>query len=141
MFDKVFWQVVVILNVALGGSKIMVRVYLGEVLRKFFIELGYESSYNSMCGLVMVCFEAGDIIGCILSGKIVDHFKNYHQQVSIALACSVISVVSVLLGYYFGNSLVVFVFHFMFGIGIGYITTPLYEIVFQHFFPADSGVL
>ena len=141
MADKLFLQSVFILSVAVGGCTTIGKVLMAEVFRKFFLELGFTNSYNSMSGSVLVCYESGSVLGSILSGKIVDNFKNYHQQVSIILACSVISVVSLLLGYHFGNSVVVFLFSFMYGISIGYLSTPLYEIVFQHFYPVETGVL
>ena len=141
MADKLFLQSVFILSVAVGGCTTIGKVLMAEVFRKFFLELGFTNSYNSMSGSVLVCYESGSVLGSILSGKIVDNFKNYHQQVSIVLACSVISVVSLLLGYHFGNSFVVFLFNFTYGISIGYLPTPLFEIVFQHFYPVETGVL
>ena len=141
MLNKVFLIVVVISSVSVGSSNAIIRVFMGEVLRNFFIEWGYKNSYNSMSGLVLMCFEGGYIAGSILSGKFVDHFKNYHQQISIVLGCGVLSTVSLVLGYYFGSVAILFVTHAIFGICVGYLSTPLYETVFQHFYPADSGVL
>ena len=94
-----------------------------------------------MYGWVLVCYKSGCIVGNILSGNVVNHFKNYQQQISLILFCLVVSIVCVLLGYCFHIIVVLFLFSSIFGIFIGFVPTSLYEIIFQHYYPVDSGVL
>jgi len=141
MLSKVFLQVIFILSAAVGGCSTFLKVFMGEILRKLFIELGYQNKYNALSGLALLCYVIGTILGSVLSGKLVDNFKNYHQQISIALASGTLSMIFILLGYYFNITALVFVFHVIFGICLGYLSTPCYEIIFQHFYPADSGIL
>jgi len=140
-FNKVFWQVIFILSTSIGACDTFVKMFMGEILKKLFIKIGDESSYNSFSSLMLVCYEVGGIIGSILSGKIVDNFKNYHHQISVILAICLMSMISILLGYYFNSVVVLYVFYFSFGTCLGYLPTPSYEIVFQQFYPIDSGVL
>ena len=139
--DRVFLQVMFVLSVAVGGCNTVAKVFFAELFRKLLIELGYKSSYNSISGLLLMCYECGSIFGSILSGKFVDHFKNYHQQISIVLGCCVLSTTFILLGSFFESIAAVFVFNFTFGMCLGYLPTPSYEIVLQHYYPLDSGVL
>ena len=77
----------------------------------------------------------------ILSAKLVNQFKNYQKHISIILFCYVLSAVALLLGYYFETVAVVFLFGGAMGICLSSLVTPLYEVVFQHFYPADSGFI
>ena len=140
LLNKVFLQIIFIMIMALGCNS-LVRVYWGEIMKTFFINIGFIDSYTSMSGWVLVSFKCGCMVGTILSGNVVNHFKNYHQQISLILACLVVSVVCLILGYHFHNIVVLFLFSGIFGVFIGFLPTPLYEIMFQHFYPVDSGVL
>ena len=140
LINKVFLQTMFIMIMALGCNS-LVRVYWGEIMKTYFVDIGYIDSYTSMSGWVLVCYKSGCMVGNILSGNVVNHFKNYHQQISLILACLVVSVVCLLLGYHFHNIVVLFLFSGIFGVYIGFLSTPLYEIIFQHYYPVDSGVL
>ena len=140
LLNKVFVQTMFIMIMSMGCNS-LVRVYWGEIMKTFFIDNGYTNSYTSMSGWVLVCYKSGCIVGNILSGNVVNHFKNYQQQITLILFCLIVSIVSVLLGYRFRSIVVLFLFSSIFGIFIGFVPTPLYEIIFQHFSPIDSGVL
>ena len=140
IMTKMFIQIIFIMIMSMGCNS-LVRVFWGEIMKTFFIDNGYTKSYTSMSGWVLVCYKSGCMVGNILSGNVVNHFKNYHRQISLISACLVVSIVSVLLGYHFRSIVVLFLFSSIFGVFIGFLPTPLYEIIFQHFYPVDSGVL
>ena len=140
LLNKVFVQTMFIMIMSKGCNS-LVRVYWGEIMKTFFIDNGYTNSYTSMSGWVLVCYKSGCIVGNILSANVVNHFKNYQRQISLILVGLVVSIVCVILGYRFHNIVVLFLFSSTFGIFIGFLPTPLYEIIFQHFYPVDSGVL
>ena len=123
------------------GCNSLVRVYWGEIMKTFFIDNGCTKSYTPMSGWVLVCYKSGCIVDNILSGNVVNHFKNYQRQILLILVCLVVSAVCLILGYHFHNVVVLFLFSSIFGIFIGFLPTPLYEVIFQHLYPVDSGVL
>ena len=140
ILNRVFLQVIFILIAAVGINTI-VKVLMGQILRNLFIYLGYVESYTSMSGFVLICIECGCIVGGSISAKLVNRFKNYHKQISMSLFSFVLSAVALLLGYYFKILVIVFIFSVLFGIFLCSLITPLYEVVFQQFYPADSGIL
>jgi len=141
VLTKTFMQVIFIYLCTVGSCNAFTRAFMAEVLRELFEELNKNSSYNLLSGLVLMGYEGGCILGSVLSGKVIGRFKNYHQQVSTVLALLLTSMISLILGYYFKSIVVVCVFNFLLGVFVGYLAIPLYEIVFQNFFPMDISIL
>ena len=94
-----------------------------------------------MSGWVLICLEIGSIFGSIVIAKLVDWYKNYHKMVIVFALGLLFSQICLLLGYYLGSTAVLFVVNIAIGMCVNFLYLPLYEIVLQHFYPADSGLL
>lgn len=114
---------------------------MGEILRKVFTELGHVDKANVMSGYVLVLFEFGCIAGSVVSGKVVDHYKNYRLQVMVDLLLCFISIVGIIIGYYFLNVTIIYIANTLFGFFITYLVTPIFEAVYQHMYPLDTGFI
>ena len=135
-----FNQVGLIISINYSGYSIL-KVYGGEVLRELFEKLGYIKSSNAHASYVLVVFEIGCIVGSILSGQITNRYKNYHLQISISIILSIVSLICALIGYHLLILVIVYVFTGMFGVSILLNFPQMFDIVYQHLFPIDSGVL
>ena len=138
--SKVFLQASFI-KITTVGNYLIEKVFMGEILRSFFIDKGYITSYDSMSGWVLICLEIGSIFGSIVIAKLVDWHKNYHKMVIVFALGLLFSQICLLLGYYLGSTAVLFVVNIAIGMCVNFLYLPLYEIVLQHFYPADSGLL
>ena len=138
--SKVFLQASFI-KITTIGNYLIEKVFMGEILRSFFIDKGYIASYNSMSGWVLICLEIGSIFGSIIIAKLVDRYKNYRKMVIVFALGLLFFQICLLLGYYFGSTAVLFVVNIAIGTCVYCSFLPLYEIVLQHFYPADSGLL
>ena len=140
MRNKLVLQVAVIFSITQGCNLIQ-KLFMGEILRKVFIELGHVNNANVMSGYVLVLFEFGCIVGSVVSGKVVDNYKNYRVQVILGLLFCFISMIGILIGYYFVNLIVIYIANTSYGFFITFLVTPIFETVYQHMYPIDTGFL
>ena len=140
ILNTFFVQVLFIYSVNYSGHVIQ-KAYVGEVLREFFEKLGNSNSANAHSSYVLVAFEIGGVVGSLLSGKITSRYQNYHIQISIGILFCILTLICVFIGYYLLISVVVYVFVGLYGVFLMIYYTPMLDIVYQHFFPEDSGIL
>ena len=138
--NSFFNEVALIVSINYSGYSIL-KVYGGEVFRELFEKLGYMKSSNAHASYVLVVFEIGSIVGSILSGQITNRCKNYHLQISIGIVLCIVSLICVLIGYDLLVLVAVYVFIGMFGVSLMLYFVQMFDIVYQHLFPIDSGVL
>ena len=74
IMTKVFIQITLIMIMSMRCNS-LVRVFWVEIMKTFFIDNGYTKSYTSMSGWLLVCYKSGCMVGNILSGNVVNHFK------------------------------------------------------------------
>ena len=138
--SKLIVQLALILSIAQGCNFIQ-KLLMGEMLRKMFNQLNQSQQANVLSGYVLVLFEVGCIFGSVVSGKVVDRCKNYHVQLMIDLLFCFVSVVGIFLGFHYCNAVLLFVSNTLFGFFITFLVTPVFEIMYQHMYPSDTGFL
>ena len=135
-----FAQILFVSSVNYSGYAIQ-TAYVGEVLRDFFEKIGDYKSVNPQSSYVLVVYEIGCVVGCLLSGKITHRYQNYHIQISIGIWFCILSLICMFIGYYFLIPVVVYIFIGFYGVFAMMYYTPTFDIVYQHFFPMDSRIL
>ena len=140
VFNKLFVQAIIILSTAVGCN-VVIKIYMGEVLRWLYLDLGYLETADVMAGYNLVLLQVGSILGDLLSGVVVNHIKNYQLIIVFDLVLYLISTISFSLGYHFHNIVVLYVFGALIGFHLSFLTTPIYESIFQHLYPIDTGLL
>ena len=135
-----FAQILFVCAVHYSGYAIY-KAYVGEVLRDFFEKISDFRSANAHSSYVLIVFEIGSVIGCLLSGKITHRYQNYHFQISIGIFFSILSLICMFIGYYFLIPVVVYIFIGFYGVFSKIYFTPSFDIVYQHFFPMDTEIL
>ena len=140
VFNKLFVQAIFILSGA-EGCNVIIKIYMGEALRWLYLDLGYLETADVMAGYNLVLVQVGSILGNLLSGVAVNHIKNYQLIIIIDMACYFMSTISFSLGYYFHNIVVLYVFSTFIGLCHAIFCTPIYESIFQHLYPIDTGLL
>ena len=140
ILNTFFAQIIFVCAVNYSGYAIC-KAYVGEVLRELFEKISDFESANAHSSYVLVVYEVGCVVGSLLSGKITHRYQNYHIQISIGILFCILSLISVFIGYYFLIPVVVYI-----AIGFSGVFSMIYfaqtfDIVYQHFFPIDSGIL
>ena len=138
--NKLIIQTAVIFAITQGCNFIQ-KLFMSEILRKIFSRLKHPLQANTLSGYVLVLFELGCILGSVVSGKVVDCCKNYHTQILINLLLCFVSVVGIFFGYIYCNAVLIFISNTLFGFFVTFLVTPIFEIVYQHMFPIDTGFL
>ena len=139
-FSVVNIEVVIILAV-LAGCTFIQKMLMGEILRDSYLKFFSPVKANELTGFALVLFEIGCVIGSILSGKVSDYFKNYVLQIASGMFLTFLSGLGIFLGYYFENFATVFVFQTSYGVFSALCVIPLYECLFQHFYPMNTGFI
>ena len=140
MLNIFFAQVMFVRVVNYSGYAIC-KAYVGEVLRELFEKISDFESANAHSSYVLVVYEVGCVVGCLLSSKITYRYQNYHIQIAIGILFCILSLICMFIGYYFLISVVVYI-----AIGFSGVFSMIYfaqtfDIVYQHFFPIDSRIL
>ena len=138
--NKLFLQIAILFSFT-QGSNFIQKLFMGEILRKVFVFLGHADEANVKSGHVLVLFEVGCIAGSVVTGKVVDHFKNYHTQIVVDLLLCFLTILAILIGYHFHVVAVIYIANTLFGFFISFLVTPIFEIVYQHLYPTDTGFL
>ena len=138
--NKIVIQVAFMFSITQSCNFIQ-KLFMGEILRKVFLNFEHPQDADEMSGYVLVLFEVGCIAGSVASGKVVDYNKNYHIQVIIGMTMCFVSMIGILIGYYYSQIVILFVGNTLFGFFVSFLVTPIFEIVYQHLYPTDSGFL
>ena len=110
-------------------------LFLGEVVRPIFQSM--YSNADQISSYLVVAFELAAIIGTFVSGKLVDHFKNYLLVLRVYFVYCVTSWIGCIVGYYFRSVPGIFATVIMSGVGNGLIFTPIFELSTQHTYPRN----
>ena len=135
-----FAQIMFVRVVNYSGNAIH-KAYVGEVLRDFFEKISDFRSSNAHSSYVLVVYEIGCVVGCLLSGKITHRYQNYHIQIAIGILFCILSLICMFIGYYFLIPVVVYIFIGFYGVFSMIYFTQIFDIVYQHFFPMDPRIL
>ena len=133
-----FLQTLMIRTISISCYVIQ-KFLIGQVLREFFIELGYVGTANIMSGYVFVVLDIGSILGEAASGQLVNYNKNYKTLSSTFLLVWIASTVGKTVSYFFRSIAGVFVFSALFGFFQSFYLIPLRELTYQHLYPTKPG--
>jgi len=140
LLNKLVLQII-LCSAVLNSCIVIEKMLMGEIFRSFFTKLGYLSNANAMSGAVLILFEIGAFFGSFLSGKIVDRYKNYQQQIQIALLLTVFVGIANSVSFHFRCVPAVFVCSILYGFLLNIPYVQYFEITFQHMYPLDNALL
>ena len=141
VISNIFFAQIMFVRIVNYSGYAIHKAYVGEVLRVFFEKISDFRSANAHSSYVLMVFEIGQVVGCLLSGEITHRYQNYHFQISIGILFCILSLICMFIGYYFLIPVVVYIFIGFSGVFSMIYFTQTFDIVYQHFFPMDTGIL
>ena len=107
-----------------------------QILHENFKEI-LHLPIDVQAGLVIVCYSLGSSVGNLISGKILDRFKQYYIQSCCGTGCFVIFTVVGLLSVYFHSIAALFVSFIFIGCSTRISMVSLIDSVMQHTYPKN----
>ena len=110
-------------------------LFVSEIVRPIFRSI--YSNADHISSYLVVSFELGAISSTFVTGKLVDHVKNYLLLLRVYFFYCVISWIGFMIGYYFRSVPTIFASMIFAGVGCGLIFTPIFELSTQHTYPRN----
>ena len=131
--DRTFVIITVLLGYA-NAFDYYRSLFLSEILRPIF-QAYFSADADKISSYLIVGFEVAAIVGTVVSGRLVDHIKNYLLLLRVYFVGCIACWVGFIVAFHFHSVPAIFVTMILSGVGCGLLFSPLYEMSTQHTYP------
>ena len=137
MMDKTFVLIAIIFCFRIGCCSVIL-IFWGEILRPIF-SLSRFSNPNAWAGYLLITFIASLFIGNLFSARMYDYFRENIMQILVSLVFAFITNNALVIGIYYKNIIIIWIFTVALGFSLAFTAIPLYDTPVQHFSSTNPG--
>ena len=137
LFNDLTFVNIVFSFAILFATNIFQSLFTSELMRPIFGGYFY-SNPDEISSYLVILYEAGAIVGSIISGQIMNRMKNYAELVRIGFLMTIVCTVGLILSYYFKHIPFIFISNILVALSSCFIFSPMYEISTQHTYPRPT---
>jgi len=123
------------------GFMVIQIIFFGEITRPIFSKMHLLSDQNGLSGIVLGSYEISMLTAILVFGKLMDRFHKHLLSIRLSFLCAFFAYLGTILGIYFSNIIVLWLFYAIVGFAVGVSSIPLHDTAVQHMFPAKPGLV